>query len=472
MLSATLVKSIGLVAGPALFALTLVLPLEIAFEAKVVLATTIWMATWWIAEAIPIYATALLPLILVPLFGVLPLSQIAAPYTDRIVFLLLGGFMIAAAIEKSGLHERFALNVIRIFGSKPRSILGGFIATTAMLSAWISNSATTVMMLPIAASILPYVKDEKERARFGTSLMLSVAYAASIGGIATLIGTPPNAIFASLSKSLANVEIGFGQWMLVGVPVSAISLAAMWLYMVKYSKLDKSKPILEGREVVSERLKRMGPMTRREKIVSAVFGATVVAWISRSLLWGPLAPMVDDSMIALAGALALFVFPSGKGERILDWATAVKIPWGVLLLIGGGLALASAFAATGLDKWISERLLVAAPANTLLVVLMLVAFTIFVTEIMSNTATASLLIPIGAGIATTLGMSPLPVMLVVAMAASHSFMLPIATPPNSIVFGSGYVTVRQMVRAGFMLNIFGIIIMTLAAVLLVPILWP
>lgn len=472
MLPKEQVKGIGLIAGPTLFMLTLfVLPLEIAFEAKVVLATTVWMAAWWVTEAIPIYATALLPLVLVPLFNVLPLSQIAIPYADRIVFLLLGGFMMAAAIEKSGLHERFALNVIRIFGSKPRSILGGFIATTAMLSAWISNSATTVMMLPIAASILPHVKDEKERARFGTSLMLSVAYAASIGGVATMIGTPPNAIFASLSRSLANVDIGFGQWMLIGVPVSAISLAAMWLYMVKYSKLG-NKPILEGRDVVSERLKWMGSMTRREKLVSAVFGATVVAWISRSLLWGQLAPMVDDSMIALIGALALFVLPSGKGERILDWATAVKIPWGVLLLIGGGLALASAFASAGLDKWISERLLVAAPENTLLVVLMLVAFTIFATEIMSNTATASLLIPIGAGIAATLGMNPLPVMLTVAMAASYSFMLPIATPPNSIVFGSGHVTVRQMVRAGFVLNIFGIIIITLAAMLLVPIFWP
>jgi len=462
---------IGLIIGPALFVIVIALPIEsLAPEAKIVLATALWMGTWWITEAIPIYATALLPLVLFPVFNIASLAQLATSYADRIVFLFLGGFIIAAAIEKSGLHERFALNAIRAFGTSPRSIVGGFMVTTAMLSAWISNTATTMMMLPIAASIISQVRNENERVRFGTCLMLCVAYSASLGGLATLLGTPPNAIFASLSKSLVNIDVSFSQWLLVGVPVSAISLAVTWWYMVNFGAKIGRESITEEKRIILDRLKQLGTLTKQEKIVVIIFGATAVAWISRGLVWGQFVPMIDDSVIAIISALALFVIPHGKG-RVMDWGSMVKIPWGVLILMGGGLALASGFTLTGLDKWIAERLILIEATDMLFIILIIVAFTILSGEIISNTAGAALIIPIGASIGTSLGINPITIMLPIALATSYNFMLPVGTPPNAIVFGSGYVTARQMARAGFMLDLFGIAIVTLFAVFLIPFIW-
>ncbi len=472
MITKEQIGRIGLIIGPVLFALTISIPIEgLAFEAKIVFATALWMGTWWITEAIPIYATALLPLVLFPAFNVASLAQLSKSYADKIVLLFLGGFIIAAAIQRSGLHERFALNAIRVFGTSPRSIVGGFMITTGMISAWISNTATAMMMLPIAASVIALVRNENERVRFGTCLMLCVAYSASIGGLATLIGTPPNAIFASLSKSLLNVEVSFGQWILIGVPLSAISLAFAWWYMVNFGAKIGNEPIAEEKGIILERLRTLGPLTRQEKIVAVIFGATAVSWISRGLVWGKFAPMIDDSTIAIIAALTLFVIPSGKGQRVLDWGSAVKIPWGVLLLMGGGLALASGFTFTGLDKWISERLMLVETADMLLIIAMIVAFTVFSGEIISNTAGAALIIPIGASIATSLGVNPIAIMLPVALASSYNFIMPVGTPPNAIVFGSGYVTARQMAKAGLPLDLFGIGIVTLVALLLVPIIW-
>jgi sodium-dependent dicarboxylate transporter 2/3/5 len=460
------VSRLGLIIGPILFAIILSLPSDMSFQAKAVLAITAWMATWWVTEAIPIYGTALLPLILFPLFNVATLQQLAGSYADRIIFLFLGGFILAAAIERSGLHERIALRTIRTFGTSPRSIVAGFMITTAFISAWISNTATAIMMLPIAASIITQVK-ENERKRFGTCLMLCVAYSASIGGMATLVGTPPNAIFASLSKSLADVDISFGQFMLVGVPISAVSLAFIGWYMVNFGARISREPIVEGKVILLERLKILGSLTRKEKIVAAVFASTAAAWISRGLVWGDLVPMVDDSVIAIFAAVTLFILPAGK-ERVMDWGSAMKIPWGVLLLMGGGLALASGFTLTGLDKWIAEQFVTMGVANIVSVIASLVGVTIFSGEIMSNTAGAALIIPVAASIAEPLSINPIMLMLPVALATSFDFILPTGTPPNAIVFGSGYVTVRQMARAGIALDFFGIVIVTLLSLLLAP----
>lgn len=463
---------IGLIIGPILFVLVISIPIEgLAFPARVVLATTVWMAAWWITEAIPIYMTALLPLILFPTFNVASLTQLSGSYADKIIFLFLGGFIIAAAVRRSELHERIALNAIRAFGTSQRNIIGGFMLTTGMISAWISNAATTMMMLPIAASIIAQVRNENERGRFGTCLMLCVAYSASIGGMATLIGTPPNAIFASLSKTLTNTEVSFGQYMLVGVPISAISLVFAWWYMVNFGAKIGKEPIAEERKILTERLKKLGNLTRQERIVAMIFAATAVAWISRGLVWGNLLPMVDDSMIAIAAALTLFAIPHGKEQRVLDWSSAAKIPWGVLLLMGGGLALASGFTITGLDKWIAEGFTQMGTMDIAMIIIVIVAFTILSGEIMSNTAGAALIIPIAASITGPLGVNPIMIMLPVALATSFDFILPTGTPPNAIVFGSGYVTVRKMVRAGIALDIFGILIVTLISLLLVPIIF-
>jgi len=472
MITKEQISRIGLITGPILFVLTISISIEgLAFEAKVVLAAALWMATWWITEAIPIYATSLLPLVLFPAFNVASLGQLSTSYADKIIFLFLGGFIIAAAIERSGLHQRIAFNAIRAFGTSPRSIVGGFMIATALISAWISNTATAMMMLPIAASIIALVRNENERARFGTCLMLCVAYAASIGGLATLIGTAPNGIFASLSKSLTNVDVSFWQWLIIGVPLSAVSLAFAWWYMVNLGAKVGKEPITEERGIILESLRQLGALTRQEKIVAVIFAATAVSWISRGLVWGNFVPMIEDYTIAIIAALALFAIPSGKGQRVLDWGSVVKIPWGVLLLMGGGLALASGFTLTGLDKWIAERLMLVETTDMLLIIAMIVAFTIFSGEIISNTAGAALIIPIGASIATSLGINPITIMLPVALASSYNFILPVGTPPNAIVFGSGYVTIRQMARAGIPLDLFGIGIVTLIALLLVPIVW-
>src|SRR5918996_907408 len=430
MISRRRASQIGLFSGPLLFLGLLFLPMDIlndlSFEARIVLATTIWMGTWWITEAIPIYITALLPLVIFPSLYITDLGQTSSNYADRVVFLFLGGFILAKAVEKSNLHMRFALNILKIFGSNPRHIVAAFMAVTGILSAWMSNTATAMLMIPIASAVIAQFRDEKHQKKFAVCIMLSIAYSASIGGMATLIGTPPNAIFASLSQSLLDIDISFGQWLLIGVPISGISLVIAWLYMIRFgSKVTDITSIIEERGMIYERLTKLGPFTRDEKIVAAIFISTAIAWITRGLLWKDFLPMVDDSTIVLAAAVALFLIPSSSAtssqghtmnskklnedgrKKLLDWNTAVKIPWGVLLLIGGGLALANAFTATGLDNWIASQLNFLAGMPFIIVILVVVAIAIFSSEIISNTATAALLIPIAASLSVTLEVNPL-----------------------------------------------------------------
>jgi sodium-dependent dicarboxylate transporter 2/3/5 len=377
--------------------------------------------------------------------------------------------ILAAAVERSGLHERIALNVIRAFGTRPRNVIAGFMVTTGMISAWMTNTATTVLMLPIAASIILLIKNDNERSRFGTCIMLCVAYSASIGGMATLVGTPPNAVFASLAKSLVNLDVSFEQWMLLGVPVSAVALVFAWWYMVNFGAKIGNEPIVEEKNLVLNMLSALGHFTRKEKLVGIVFAVTALLWITRGIVWGKLVPMIDDSTIAIASALALFAISSGKNQRVIDWTTAAKIPWGVLFLIGGGLALSSGFTTTGLDKWLAEQFTSIGATDLIIVLAIIVAFAIFSGEVMSNTAGAALIIPVAASIAPVLNISPISLMLPIALATSFSFVLPSGTAPNAIVFGSGYVTIKQMARAGFPLDLFGVLCVTILTMLLVPI---
>lgn len=492
-------KKVGIVLGPVLFFAILFLPLaqDLSFEARIVLAATFWMGAWWITEAIPIYVTSLLPLIIFPSLGVTDLGGTSANYADRVVFLFLGGFLLAKAVERSGLHQRFALNILSIFGTNPKYIVAAFMMVTGFLSGWMSNTATTMLMLPIAVAVITQFKHSGEREKFGLCLMLSIAYSASIGGMATLIGTPPNAIFASLSREIVEVDVSFGQWLLIGLPVSAIALAVAWLYMVNVGANIRSLGrIAEEKGLIAKKLAELGRINRNELIVALVFAATAAAWISRGLLWKDMLPTVDDSTIVIAAAILLFLLPFKKqnggkpdggepnppqdsvaiqqqdsdadSERILNWKTAINIPWGVLLLIGGGLALANAYTSTGLDRWIADQLTFVGTMHFFVMILVLAGVAVLASEIISNTATAALLIPISASLASSLQLDPLLIMVPLTIASSFGFVMPVGTPPNAIVFASEYVTIPKMARAGLPLDIIGILLVTSLTSILVP----
>ncbi|MEP0824182.1 MAG: SLC13/DASS family transporter [Nitrososphaera sp.] len=496
-------KKFGLILGPALFlAIIAVTPSDetLSFGAVVVLAATLWMATWWITEAIPIYVTALLPLAIFPLLGVTDIRETSASYADPIVFLFLGGFLVAKAIENSGLHKRFALTMLRIFGTKPKYIVAAFMIVTGFMSAWMSNTAITLLMLPIAVAVISQfsnspILDSRKKEMFATCLLLSIAYSASLGGLATLIGTPPNAIFASLAQSLSDVEVSFTQWMFMAMPISAVSLFVAWWYLTNFgAKVTDIPSLAEEKDQIVSELAKLGRMAKNEKAVMAVFAATATAWITRGLIWKDALPMIDDSTIAIAAAISLFIIrvPHSKhpleseidtsndfnltgnnaGSALLDWKTAVKIPWGVLILIGGGLALANGFASTQLDDWIAGQLVfLGQTPHLIIIILAIVTVTIFSGEIISNTATAALFIPITASLAVSLGITPVLLMVPVAVAASYSFIIPISTPPNAIVFSTGHVTAAKMARVGLPMALIGVGLVTLFTSILVPLIW-
>ena len=462
----------GLVISPILFMMILSSPIDdLTFEAKLVLGLAVWMAIWWGTEAIPFYITASIPLFVFPLLNVSDIDKVISAYGDKLVFLLMGGFLVAKAIEKVNLHKRFALNTLKIVGTKPKNIILGFIIVTGCLSAWITNTATTLLILPIAVAVISQV-DVAQKKQFAVCLVLSVAYAASLGGMSTLIGTAPNALFASLSESLVDVEVIFFDWMLVGVPLSAVSLFVLWLYMTTSAKLDNRKPVMKSRNVITEELKKLGNWSGNEKIVLIIFAATAIAWVTRGLFWKDLAPFVGDHVIVLVAVAALMILPSGKNrERLLDFKTASKIPWGVLVLIGGGLALASGFTATGLDTWIADKLLFIGDLDFFLIVLIIVTITMLTSELMSNTAVAALLLPIMAVLGSATELDPILFMAPVAFATSYGFMMPVGTPPNAIAIGSGHVSIKQMVRYGLPFDLICIPIITVMMVLLLPMVW-
>ena len=472
-------KNIGLISGPLSFILILYFfnPEGLNPQANAILASTIWIAIWWITEAIPIAVTALLPIILFPLTGGLGLTETTASFGHKYIFLYIGGFIIAIAMEKWNLHRRIALNVINIIGVNVEKIILGFMIATAFLSMWISNTATSVMMLPIAIAIVTQLKDnpntiEDENLNFGKVLMLAIAYSASIGGVATLIGTPPNLILAGVVEETFGYEITFAQWFQFGFPISTVLLFLCWKYLTNFAFKFKQKTFPGGRAEISRQLNALCKISYEEKLVAGVFTLTAFAWISRSFLLQPVLPEIDDTIIAMIGAIIIFLLPAKNKKRsLLKWDEAVKLPWGILLLFGGGMALAAGFKDSGLALWIGTQMTLLDGVSLFLLVFILIASVNFLTEITSNLATTAMLLPILYPMAMTIDVHPFILMVSATVAASCAFMLPVATPPNAVVFGSGYLRIPDMVRVGIWMNILSIILLTLFVFFLLPYLW-
>ncbi|MCG8503565.1 MAG: DASS family sodium-coupled anion symporter [Sphingomonadales bacterium] len=469
-------QRVGLVLGPALAALLFVLPAPDALtpEAWSVVAVAAWMATWWATEAIPVPATSLLPLVLLPLLGVMGVREAAAPYASPVIFLLLGGFIIAMGIQRWNLHRRIALHILLAFGRHPSALVGGFMLAAALLSMWVSNTATTLMLLPIALSVAEQVLGKgSTRHPFTICLILGVAYAASIGGLGTIIGTPPNAFVVQLVADTQGIDISFLEWMAFGIPIVALMLPMTWYVLTHWVFRFAPEDVVGGDAVVRRELEAMGPITTPEIRTAAVFAVAAVSWMSLLLLRKiPGLEALSNMGIAVMGAVAMFLVPSGSksepGSFLLDWDAAVKLPWGVVLLFGGGLSLAAAIQATGLAVWLGDSLSVLTTFHMVIIIGALVALIIFLTELTSNTATVAAIVPVLAAIAGAADFAPILLAAPAAMAGSSAFMLPVATAPNAIVFATGHVTIPQMVKAGFRLNLIGIAVITLVCFTLVP----
>lgn len=481
-------RRLGLLLGPSLFILILVFPPPetMSISAWRVMAVAVLMATWWISEAIPIAATALLPVALFPLLQVMSTISTTSAYANHLVFLFLGGFLIAMAMQKWNLHRRIALHIIRAVGVNPSRIILGFMLATAVLSMWISNTATAMMMLPIALAVAgQLVNNETAQepvstapvttSAFAVALMLGIAYSASIGGVATLIGTPPNAILAGIVERIYGHRISFAAWMGFGLPLSMVMLAIAWVYLTRFAYPVKQQNFSQVTDVIRQEINQLGPMSRQEKLVAVIFALVALTWISRGLFEITLLKGVSDASVAIAGALLLFIIPARfnlssirQNEFLLDWSTASKLPWDILILFGGGFALAQGVSDSGLTEWIVLQMAGLKGAPLLVLVLMITFVVIFLTEVTSNTATATLILPVLGALAVAVGVDPMSLMVPAAVAASYAFMLPVATPPNAIVFSSRYLTIPQMARAGFYMNLVATLVITVFVIVVLP----
>lgn len=461
---------IGLALGPLVFILLLLAPVPDGLDqaAWATAAIGSLMAIWWITEAIPIPVTSLLPLILFPLFGIVTMNEAASPYANPLVFLFMGGFMIAIAMQTWNLHRRIALNIVQLVGVQPKSIIIGFMIASAFLSMWVSNTATTLMMLPIGLSVIYLAQDntsghaEKKALRnFGITLVLAIAYACNIGGLGTIIGSPPNAVLAGFMNETYGVEVGFAQWMLIGVPLVILSVPIAYYVLTKISFPIQITELPGGQEIINNEVKKLGTITSPEKKVAIVFIGTGLMWIFRPLFSNYMSGLTDTG-IAIAAALILFLIPVDfkKGKFILTWKDVEKLPWGVLILFGGGLSLANAITVTGFAEWIGMAVAGLSHWPVIMILLAAVTLIIFLTEVTSNTATAAAFLPILAAVAIGIGQNPLLLIVPAALAASCAFMLPVATPPNAIAYSTGLFTIPQMVKAGFLLNLLITIVIT------------
>ena len=472
-------KVIGLFSGPLVFIGCLLYfdPIGLSDEANAVLASTLWIAIWWITEAIPIEVTALLPIILFPLTGALGLSDTTAAFGHKYVFLYLGGFVIAITIERWNLHKRIALNIINFIGTNITNIILGFMLATAAMSMWISNTATSVMMLPIGMAIISQLRDnpdtvEDENLIFGKALMLAIAYSASIGGMATLIGTPPNLVLAGVVEKTYGIEITFAQWFIFGFPISILLLFICWLYLTRFAFRFKQKSFPGGRAEIKKQVAALGPISYEEKLIFGIFLCTALAWISRSIFLKQFIPAIDDTIIAMIAAIVIFLIPTKEGDRtLLTWEEALKLPWGILLLFGGGMALAAGFSKSGLAEWIASQMTLLQGVAIIILVISMIAAVNFLTEITSNLATTAMLLPVLAPMALTIDVHPYILMVAATVAASCAFMLPVATPPNAVVFGSGYLRIPDMFKAGIGMNLISILLLTLFVYFILPLLW-
>ncbi len=476
---------------------------DLSQDGRVVAAIGTLMAVWWMSEAIPLSATSLLPIALFPALTALTIDDATMPYADPIVFLFLGGFLIAIAMQKWNLHRRIALLTLRRVGTHPRRIILGMMIATAFLSMWVSNTATTLMMLPIALSVLTLViensnistggaeagrrlaasekisdiVDDSEVRLFGVALVLSVAWSASIGGLGTLLGSPPNAIVAGYISTELGKDIGFAQWMMLGVPIVVVFLAVAWLLITRVMFRFKLDSIPGGAELIEGQIAELGPTSRGEKVVLAVFATAAFFWIVPGVLsnigsLGEQQPWLggfDDTVIAITAGLVMFLIPGDRARMTLEWQDAEDgLPWGVLLLFGGGLSLAAAVGATGLDEWFGTQVSGLGALPIVLLLASVVALVLMLTEVTSNTATAATFIPVLGGVAVGIGVDPTTLLIPAALAATCAFMLPVGTPPNAIVFGSGAVRISEMARGGAVLNVVGVLLITLFTVAIGP----
>lgn len=462
---------LGFFIGIILFALVFIFepPAGMSQKAWYCLGMGTLMAAWWATEAIPIPVTSLLPIILVPSLGLGSLSSACAPYANSTIYLFLGGFILGLAMEKWNLHRRIALNIINIVGYRGRYQIAGFMIATAFLSMWVSNSATAIMMLPIGLSVITLVvdKNNSDHQRFAVALLLSIAYGASLGGVATLIGTPPNALLKAYLEEHYQIHVGFGQWMLLGVPVAVTMLLATWCWLCK-KRFNLNTEA--SANVIKSELAKLGKWSRGEFLVAVIFTLTAFAWMFQPFLKVYI-PFISDTFIGIFAALSLFIIPVNSRKRIflMDWDSAKGLPWGTLLLFGGGLSLAAAVTSSGLADWIAVTLGGLKGVAPLIMILIVVTVIIFLTEVTSNTATAAAFLPLLGALAATQGISPQLFTIPAAIAASCAFMMPVATPPNSIVFGSGFVPISAMIKAGLVLNLVGVLVVTALCYVFMPI---
>ena len=461
---------------PVLFIIMTIIPPpgEMTPEAWRVLAATIWIATWWITEAVPIPVTSILPIILFPMFADVPLGMVTAAYGHPTIFLFFGGFLIALAIERCHLHKRIALYIIYQIGTDKKRVILGFMVATFLISMWISNTAAVLMMLPIALAVSEELGDAAntgQKHSFGLPLLLGIAYSASIGGMGTLIGTPTNAMFSAISKQYLEQEVTFSAWMGLAFPVSLILLFAAWFMLTRVLfKIEKSTS--KSGNVIKRHLDELGTMRTDEWKVIVIFTLTAFAWISRSFILQRFMPAIDDTIISMSGAALMFIVPSSSQKGgLMDWETTKKLPWGVLLLFGGGLALTEGFKHSGLVDYVGALFIGLESIEAFTFIPIIVGSVNFLTEVTSNVATVSIMLPILISLSEVIGLHPHVLMVGATLSASCAFMLPVATPPNAVVFGTGFVHIRDMVRAGFLLNLISVVIIVFFVWFVMPLIW-
>ncbi len=418
-----------------------------------------------------------MPIVLFPLSGGISITETTASYGHKYIFLFLGGFILAIAIEKWNLHKRIALNIIKIVGINVRRIILGFMVATALLSMWISNTATAVMILPVGIAIVLQLQDNpntkpNENLIFGKALMLAIAYSASIGGMATLIGTPPNLVLAGVVESTYHTEITFSQWFIFGFPISIILLIICWIYLTRFAFKFEQTVFPGGQKEIENQLKALRHMSYEEKVILSIFSLAAIAWISRGFILNKWLPEIDDTIIAIIASIVLFIIPNrDKSGSLISWSDAVKLPWGILLLFGGGMALATGFEVSGLASWLGSQLTSLIGISVFVLLFILIASVNFLTEITSNMATTAMLLPVLVALAAGLNIHPYILLVSATLAASCAFMLPVATPPNAVVFGSGYLNIEDMVKKGIWMNIISIILVTLIVYFVLPLIW-
>ena len=472
-------RRLGQLAGPAtaIFMFFLPPPEGLPLVGWFTAAAAVWMAIWWVTEAVPVAVTALLPLVLFPLLGVDPIHSVAKPYAHPVVFLFMGGFILAFSVERWNLHKRIALAVLQAVGADGRFLIAGFMLASALISMWAMNTSTTMMLLPIGLAVVSVIREtsdglgQKELVNFEVALLLGIAYAATMGGMATLVGTAPNALLSAFMQENYATDIGFANWMLVGLPLSIIMLPLCWLLLTRVLYPVQFHTSQEAQQVLRSMFQGLGAMTVPERRVGLVFFFTAVAWVFRPLLDNlPFLQNLSDAGIAITAAISLFLIPSGAvtGRSLMDWQTAKNIPWNLLLLFGGGLSLAAAVSSSGLATWIGGSFAELGALHVSLLVIATCALIVFLTELTSNLATTATFLPVVAAAATGVGLDPILLTLPVALAASCAFMLPVATPPNAIVYGSGKISIPQMARAGIALNVLSILLISLVALFLAP----